>query len=135
MLISILNQLWQQVNPTGEIERHPTRGMFWVTYQAGRKVYEYRASSVYALAERFDLIPEVHVEREAKRIVAELAQGASEIIAPAGCGDTANHLWFKAGHSLMIDNECAGVDEYERPLARFFVADLSAWSSTVTRDK
>ena len=131
MLISILNQLWQQVNPTGEIERHPTRkGMFWVTYQAGRKMYEYRASSVYALAERFDLIPETNIVAESERIVAELAAGVSEVIAALGCGDTANHLWHEAGHSLMIDNECAGVDEYERPLARFFLADLSAWSCT-----
>ena len=128
MLVSILNQLWQQVNPMGEIERHPARkGSFRVTYQSAGKVYEYRASSVYALAERLDLIPESDVQAESKRIVAELADGASEVVADAACGDTANYLWYEMGQSLSIDSETAGVDEYDRPLARFWVADKSAW--------
>jgi len=129
MLLSVLDNLWQQVNHTGSVARNYERGNGWYTvwFKRDSKGYDYHASTVYALAERLDMIPKTDVQAESKRIVSELASGASEVIASPGCWDMANNLWRKAGYSLTVDCEHAGTDRYDRPLARFHLVDWSDW--------
>jgi len=127
MRLAVLNELWQQVNAGGEIERHDTRGdVFRVTYREGGKVYKFTAASIPALGERLELIPEVNVPRESERIVADLAQGV-QASGPAVCFDTVRFLWGLRGG--QVDYSLTGQDKFDNDMADFSISfKPDAWA-------
>lgn len=124
MRLATLQWLFAGKHPTGSIVRDGSGFTVWFAH--GQRGYDYGGSSVYALAERLGLIPQVDVAAEAVRIVANVAKG--DVIAPSGCGDTARWLWTGSGTIL---SEPAGQDEYNRALARYYVTENDGWSSTI----
>ena len=142
MRLATVDKLFKENNPTGCVVRNYRRGSNWYTiwFTHDGKGYDYYATSVYSLAERLELIPEVDVGTLAREIVTELAAGKPFILAVAGCGDTCQYLYHKDGNNpnYYIDegyptDEQPTVDEFGRALSRYMLAyDDGAWSCTTT---
>lgn len=129
MRLNTLRELWQAEYPTGDIGRNYEYGKDWynVSFATGKRLYAYSAPSVYALAERLDMIPDRDIVAEAQRIVDGLLNGHDSVIAALAAGDTANALWTGGG---VIMCEHAGTDKFDRALGRFYIVKDSGWSST-----
>lgn len=90
-----------------------------VSYSSSGKCYYY-SGSILSVAERLDLIPEIDVQAESKRIARELKDtGKAE--GHRVCIDTVVfHLDVPVGK--VVDCDDNGVDEFDRPMATFFIA-------------
>lgn len=130
MRIDVLNELWASEHPGGYIHRSRTDGRFDVTYCADGKEYSFCEHSVFGLAERLDVIPEVDVVTVAGEVVQRLARSEEYVIAPLGAGDTARVLWYDQGYDdgqQMIDCVPAGLDKYGRALGKYSLVDRGGW--------
>jgi len=121
MELTTLQCLFAKKNPTGAIVRDGSGFTVW--FARGQHSYNYGGYSVHALAEKLELIPDIDINIEAAHIVANIGEG--DVVAASGCGDTARWLWAGSGTIL---SESAGLDEYDRPLARYYLAEKDAWS-------
>jgi hypothetical protein len=119
MKFDTLQALFTERNTGGTID-FLGDGRYYVYFGKG-KLYTYRSPSHYALAERFELIPEFDVSAEARRVVAGLMAGAGSVVADAAAGDTANWLWRGDGY-ITSTNEFL-TDDYGRQLRRFVIGD------------
>ena len=121
MKVETLNDLWQQKHIGGSIQKRGSH--YTVTFSADSKVYKYSAASNYDLAERLELIPEVDITKESKRI-ANVLQSQDEVVSALGCADTIRGLY-----NPNIRSEYCGTDQYDRPLARYWIDTThNAWS-------
>jgi hypothetical protein len=130
MKLAKLQEVFKEDHPTGNIVQDAVRGQnqYIVWFATGSRGYTYYAKSVYALAERLELIPEVDIISEAKAIADKLTQSPeAEVVAPGGCGDTVAILWQGDGTISEIPDS---LDEFDRPLSRYYIADASAWTCT-----
>lgn len=117
MRVSVLAELWGEKHPGGKVWRGERSGYFCVTYgPTPSKVYYYRASSVYRLAERLECIPEVSIVEIADRVEKQLENVGDSAIDLAGASDTLAHRF---GAGFYVDWEDVGSDEWGRVLVRY----------------
>lgn len=117
MKIKVFNQLWQEKHP-GSLVQAGEKGGVELTYSPEGKIYRYKGS-IYSIAERLGLIPEVDYEKLGSEINLRLVSGEREVVAPAGCGDTCRHTWQNLNSS--IEESSYGRDEYDRELSSYTV--------------
>jgi len=121
MRLETLQQLWRQKYPGGAISRGARAGQFAVSYRDdGHRPYIYRSRSVYALAERLELIPDVDIMQEARETALFLAQYPSAAYrAHAGLIDTMRALHPAQG--ARYEYRAAGLDEYDRNMSEYYL--------------
>lgn len=121
MKIETLNELFSAKNPSGWARLGKKSGTIEVLFSTNGKVYTYR-STVYRLAERFELIPDVDIVAEAKRIARELEHSES-VVGYAGCGDTLRHTY----NPNVVEEFNAGTDEFDRKLSSYRIEENNSW--------
>jgi len=123
MKIETFAKLWQEKYPTGSAENMGRTVR--VTYSSNGKVYNYHGS-VYSVAERLNLIPDININTQANKIIAALKDD-KEIIAPSGCLDTVVWMWGACNDNPAPHSELhVGTDEFDRPLDRYFL-EVNRW--------
>ncbi len=132
MKLETLRTLWQAKNPTGNVWSVDSAGhlsettikgskKFAVIYSDGGKIYTYTASSVYKLAERFNLIPESNLNywTEAEACIKSIKAGG-EYITLCALQDTVSDILSKeTGLIIVLDGDECGLDEFDRRLFKF----------------
>lgn len=97
-----------------------------VTFNEGQKSYTYKGT-IYSIAQRLNLIPEVVIMDEAEK-VAKLLKTQNEVIAPSGCRDTVAWLLQDADFGgKIVDETGCGKDEFDRPQAKYSLVENSGW--------
>ena len=128
MKLTTLQALWASTHPDCLLDKHLTRkGHYNVQYIPSGKMYTYRSTSVFALAERFELIPRVDIQQTADIVFNAFAAGEAQVIEHAGAGDTVTHLAHENGLVGYVTCENAGLDEYDRPLSCYTWAEVNPW--------
>jgi len=111
MKLTVLTKTFLKQYPDGVVRRTP-KGKILVRFHQDGQAYEY-SGSVYSVAERLHLIPEIDRVQEAATVAWVLSNGQDEVVAHTGLNDNLRGL-----HGLHdIDDEPAGTDEYDRDLA------------------
>lgn len=116
MKFEVLARLFVDSNPGGSVD-FLGNGKYYVSYKAGGKLYSYRSTSHYALAERFGLIPEDEpiTDRRCKEIVALLRSGKT-VLTTGYFSDTLRCVYLDTDREA-IDCTLAGErDEFDREL-------------------
>lgn len=127
MKIETLNKLFQAKNPQGRVYiAYPVKNGYEtrshtisVVYKVDGKVYEYR-STIVALAQRLDLIPNDDITTIAKRVYTAL-QTQDSVIDQAGASDTVRYM------GINVDIASAGDDEYGRKLTEYRKITNDEW--------
>lgn len=114
MKFEVLARLFADSNPGGSVD-FLGNGQYHVFYGTG-KVYSYRSTSHYALAERFGLIPEPEqvTDRRCKEIVALLRSGET-VLTTGYFSDTLRCVYLDTDRE-ELDCNLAGVAEFDRVL-------------------
>jgi len=87
-----------------------------IVFNSTSKVYSYRGS-IYAIAEKLELIPEVDIAEEAEKVARMLRDGMKEVEAPAGLSTTIRHL---NSDLVGITFRDGGKDEFDRELSIYY---------------
>jgi len=85
-----------------------------VAFKPGGKVYVYR-DSIYRVAERLGLIPDIDVPTEASRIVAALESGRDAVPGYLVASDSVRWLWGTRDTIVTTDGR-TGSDGFDHPL-------------------
>jgi len=128
MRLTVLNREWKKLHATGAIVRE--KNGFLVQFQVEHRGYHYSERTVFALAERLEVIPRCDVRQTVREIVNALSIG-DDIVAVAGMSDNIRHYVHDRGYEF--DEEIAGIDEFGRALGRYFLIDsaqANLWSCT-----
>lgn len=138
MKLETLRKLWQDKNPGGNVWYAASNGAlsdvpagkskkFAVNFKADGKLYTYTAASIYALAERFELIPDSNVDYWAESRAAISAMDAGESYTSlGGLWDTIHYILEEQhpGMSIKIDGGESGKDEYDRRVFTFSAYEI-----------
>ena len=119
MIASTLKELIQQKYGKDNIARVVNRKVE-VTFKPGDKVYRYNGS-VYSVAERLKLIPEIDIVAESRQIIESLKAQAS-VVAPSGCGDTC-----RMSNSAVSERYNIGLDKFDRELSEYTLDHSNKW--------
>lgn len=136
MKLEILNQLFQNKYPEGKIyfmnsghlfstlnKENKFSGKFAVVYNEGGKIYNFNASSVYKLAERFNLIPDSEIDYwiESENCINALLDG-KDFYSIAGLMDTVRILFTEkySPKYLLFDYKESHKDDYDRIVYKFY---------------
>ena len=93
-----------------------------VVFTPNGKVYTYKGT-ILDVATRLDLVPEIDIQAESGRAVADLLDTGSAV-AHIECADTINYLL----PGKTIEETGRAVDEFDRPIATFaIVTGGSEW--------
>ena len=92
-----------------------------VAFSGDGRIYTYK-SSIFDVAERLDLIPEIYAGDEGQRIADNFFDGIRGYVEAI---DTVRYL-VKTPAGKDITFNVVGQDEFDRDIAEFFVED-SAW--------
>jgi hypothetical protein len=127
MKLEILRRDWQKAHPGGNVwisyangslaEEGKQTGKFAVTYSTGGKVYTYAYKSVYALAERLNMIPANDFDYwvESRNAIAAIRRG-EHYLTICGLMDTMRHiLGQETGKGFRV-LYTTSYDEYGRQL-------------------
>jgi len=128
MRLATLDREWKKLYPTGAIVRDDTGFLVW--FKTGHRGYHYSERTVYALAERLDMIPQYDV-METVHMIVDVLRSGSDIVTIAGQSDNIRH--YCHDRDFTFDEEIAGEDEFGRALGRYFLIDsaqASLWSCT-----
>lgn len=132
MRLSILQELFKSVAPEGKIYGEP--GRFKVVYTDGGKVYTYKNRTVYSLAERLDLIPNLpSVYSEARRVYNHLVLSGTPVEAVNGCQDEIRITLGLEGvqYDLFIDEYDRQMAVYRKPTKEELAVEIS-WHPEAT---
>ena len=130
MKMSVLRELWQVKNPSGNIwiidssgslfEEGRQTGKFGITYNQDGKIYKYSASSVYSLAERFNLIPQSNIDvwQESREAIKAMLNN-QEFSTIAGLSDTIRHICEKEFGCYLNFQISESNDQYDRTVLTY----------------
>jgi hypothetical protein len=129
MEMSVLRELWKAKNPDGNIwisdglkllESGKQTGKFAVKYNQDGKIYNYSASSVYKLAERFNLIPDSNINyfEESRKAIRSMLSGKS-FSTIAGLHDTIRHICESEFNCYIDFKSTESKDIYDRVVYTF----------------
>jgi len=130
MKMSVLRELWQVKNPEGNIwiidasgkllEEGRQTGKFGVTYNRDSKIYSYGASSVYKMAERFNLIPVSNIDyfQESRNAIKAMLEN-QEFSTIAGLTDTIRHICETEFNCYLDFSTTESSDQYDRTVLAF----------------
>ena len=135
MKLEILNELFKNKYPEGKIyffnsghlfdtisKENKFSGKFAVIYNEGGKIYNFSASSVYKLAERFNLIPDSEIDywEESRNCIKNLLDG-KDFYSVAGLSDTIRGLYSEENNNKIIDFKyCEDhKDDYDRIVYKY----------------
>lgn len=136
MKLEILNQLFKNKYPEGKIyfmnsgrlfsslnKENKFSGKFGVVYNEGGKIYNFSASSVYKLAERFNLIPDSEIDYfvESENCINALLDG-KDFYSIAGLSDTIRGIFTKKNNGKIIDFQYkeSHKDDYDRIVYKYY---------------
>lgn len=134
MKFDVLQRLFVEANPGGSVE-FLGNGQYYVFYGVG-KVYTYRSTSHYALAERFGLIPEPELitDRRCREIVSLLRSG-KKVLVTNSFADTLRGRYLDTTCEDIDVAACAGLDDYDRTIYQLTLKtpenDPAWWSANV----
>ena len=130
MKMSVLRELWQVKNPSGNIwiidhsgslfEEGRQTGKFGVTYNQNSKIYSYGASSVYKMAERFNLIPVSNIDyfQESRNAIKAMLNN-QEFSTIAGLSDTIRHICESEFNCYLDFQILESADQYDRTVLTY----------------
>ena len=148
MKLEILNELFRNKYPEGKIyflnsghlfdtisKENKFSGKFGVIYNEGGKIYNFSASSVYKLAERFNLIPDSEIDywEESREAIQNLLDG-KDFYSIGGLTDTIRILYSKEndGKIISFKVEKFKKDDYDRIVYRYYDAEIfENWSEHI----
>lgn len=146
MKLEILNQLFKNKYPEGKIyffnsghlfdtlnKENKFSGKFAVIYNEEGKIYNFSASSVYKLAERFDLIPDSEIDywKESRNAIKNLLAG-KDFYSIAGLSDTIRRIFSQENNNQIIDFKVEEFqkDDYDRIVYRYYDCEVfENWSA------
>ena len=139
MKLETLRSLWHIDHPGGNIWYTDAAGnlsdvslkgkKYAVNFVEDGKLYTYTSSSVYALAERLDLIPESKHDynSEAHEAISAILVGGT-YKSTAALTDTIKHICRTDGIDLWVKSVDAGLDEYDRSVFEFVACARPSWA-------
>jgi len=122
MQFSVFQEQLAKVRP-GASAHLDADGRVCVAFEPGGKVYTYRGS-VYEVAERLGLIPDIDIPIEAQRIIEAFRSGAERVYGYLVAADTVRWYWQ---HSDTCIEHCgaAGTDGFDRDLTVYRLVNRS----------
>jgi hypothetical protein len=136
MRIEVLERLFVAANPGGSLD-FLGNGKYYVFYGKGR-VYDYRSTSHYALAERFGLIPEPEpITDQRCREIVRLLRSGQHVLVTNSFDDTLRCAYLDTANEDIEITPCAGLDDYDRTIYQIVLktpeSDPVWWDYNVTR--
>jgi hypothetical protein len=130
MKLETLRRDWQKAHPGGNVwismsngqllDEGKQTGKFAVTYNADGKIYTYQYKSVYALAERLNMIPDGELDYwvESQNAIAAIRRGES-YSSTGGLNDTIHYILAQETGKDIWATYTTSRDEYDRELFTF----------------